>query len=272
MPTSSIPQYDAESREVQETAGENFRANECPPNEFFREQETAWVAQCEAAEKVIPFDRATRAKQENSPRRKPVVSICMADVEREEVQWLWWPYIPFGKCTVVDGDPGQGKSFLCAEIAARLSQGQKLPDMKGAPEPVTTFMLASEDGTGDTIRPRLDGCKADVKRIFLLKKNAKNPLRFDTAGLQTLKGEIERLGARLVSIDQLNSYLPADTRITDNAKMRELIDSLALLAEQTGGCNRGGAAPQQGERQRIATGGWRHGHHRRVSFRTDGRE
>ena len=184
-----------------------------------------------SSEKVVPF---RRARCKTGPKPKPVLSICMADVEREEVEWLWWPYIPFGKCTVIDGDPGQGKSFLCTEIAARLSQGQKLPGMNKKPQPVTTLMLAMEDGAGDTIRPRLDGCGADVGRIFLVKKDPRKPLRFDDVGLQTLKGEIERLGAKLVTIDPLNSYLPQDVRITDNAKMRQLIDCLALLAEQTG--------------------------------------
>jgi hypothetical protein len=126
-------------------------------------------------------------------------------------------------------------------------------------------MLAMEDGAGDTIRPRLDGCAAAVERIFLLKKSPKKPLRFDDVGLQTLKGEIERLGAKLVTIDPLNSYLPEAVRITDNAKMRQLIDRLALLAEQTGAAivivrhlNKGnGSAIQRGAGVMDTIGGCR---------------
>jgi hypothetical protein len=117
-------------------ANDNF----LPPDDFFREQEEAWLAQCEA-KNVIPFDRTTKANAKASQgsasdKVKPIISICMADVEREELKWMWFPYIPLGKCTVIDGDPGQGKSFLCTEIAARLSQGEKLPGMSKKPEPV----------------------------------------------------------------------------------------------------------------------------------------
>jgi RecA-family ATPase len=194
---------------------------------------------------------------------KPALSICMGDVETEEVRWMWHPYIPIGKCTAVDGDPGQGKSFLTTKIAACISQGEKLPGMDRKPEPVTTLMLAREDGAGDTIKPRLIACEADCNRIFLLQ--TKDPLQLDEAGLAILKGEIKRRGAKLVTIDPLNSYLPKGTKITDNVAMRQLIDRLALLAEQTGAAivivrhlNKGqGSAIQRGAGVMDTIGGCR---------------
>ena len=52
--------------------------------------------------------------------------IRMSEVESQEVKWLWYPYIPFGKVTLLQGDPGNGKSKLMLSIAALLSNGERL--------------------------------------------------------------------------------------------------------------------------------------------------
>ncbi len=54
--------------------------------------------------------------------------INMADVEATEVKWLWYPYIPYGKITIIQGDPGEGKTTLILNLAAMLSKGDKLPE------------------------------------------------------------------------------------------------------------------------------------------------
>jgi len=53
--------------------------------------------------------------------------ITMAEVETESVSWLWKPYIPFGKITIVQGDPGEGKTTLMLAIAAAITNGEALP-------------------------------------------------------------------------------------------------------------------------------------------------
>lgn len=53
--------------------------------------------------------------------------IRASEIEPKEVKWLWYPYIPFGKVTLLQGDPGDGKSKLMLSLAALLSKGEALP-------------------------------------------------------------------------------------------------------------------------------------------------
>ena len=65
----------------------------------------------------------------------PLKLISMSEINAEEVQWLWYPYIPLGKLTILQGDPGEGKtSFILAVIAA-LTRGDPLPECEQAAEP-----------------------------------------------------------------------------------------------------------------------------------------
>ncbi|WP_256700702.1 AAA family ATPase [Paenibacillus sp. P46E] len=57
--------------------------------------------------------------------------IHMEDVKTKEVNWLWYPYIRFGKITVIEGDPGEGKTTLILKTAALLSKGLPLPCTDG---------------------------------------------------------------------------------------------------------------------------------------------
>jgi hypothetical protein len=101
--------------------------------------------------------------------------VRMADVAAEMVRWLWYPYIPLGKMTILEGDPGLGKSWLTCAIAAAVSCGRGLPRTKPF-EPGNVLMLSAEDGLADTLRPRLDAVGADVSRVFALAE----PITFDT--------------------------------------------------------------------------------------------
>ena len=81
--------------------------------------------------------------------------LCFADIPTEEVNWLWYPYIPYGKITILQGDPGCGKTMVALSLAAMLSTGAALPFSPQANEPITILYQTSEDGIADTIKPRL---------------------------------------------------------------------------------------------------------------------
>ena len=66
-------------------------------------------------------------------RLKPDL-VWMSNVQAEEVKWLWAGRIPLGRITLIVGRPGVGKSFLTAELAARVSRGEPWPD--GSPCPL----------------------------------------------------------------------------------------------------------------------------------------
>jgi AAA domain len=166
----------------------------------------------------------------------------MADVEPEDVSWLWPGRIPFGKLTVLDGDPKTGKSTMMLDLAARLSTGSPFPDGHRLDGPADVVLLTAEDGLADTVRPRLDAAGANVKRIAVLdwaKAYDKDgtvterppSLPRDLPDLETF---VTRHGAALVIIDVLNAFLGADVDGYKDQDVRRALMPLAKMAERTG--------------------------------------
>ena len=96
--------------------------------------------------------------------------IRMSEVESQEVKWLWYPFIPYGKLTIIQGDPGDGKTTLVLNIAAKLSKGESLDSDMNVQEPVNVIYQTAEDGLADTVKPRLELAGRTVKRYWLLMK------------------------------------------------------------------------------------------------------
>jgi hypothetical protein len=162
----------------------------------------------------------------------------LSEVRPEAVRWPWPGRIPLGKLTVVDGDPGLGKSTLLLALAARASRGQAMPDgsrgdLDGA---IGVVILSAEDGLADTIRPRLDAAGADTARVVALTSVA------DAAGerlptlvdIAVIRAAIVEAGAGLVLIDPLMAYLPGEVNSYRDQDIRRVLAPLAGLAEETG--------------------------------------
>ncbi|MCL2672476.1 MAG: AAA family ATPase [Clostridiales bacterium] len=98
-----------------------------------------------------------------------VTLITMSDVQTEPVRWLWKPYIPYGKITLVQGDPGDGKTKFVLAIAALLTNGKPMSESE-PPEspPQTVIYQTAEDGLADTIKPRLEEVGADCARVVVI--------------------------------------------------------------------------------------------------------
>ena len=90
--------------------------------------------------------------------------IRMSDIETEQVQWLWYPFIPYGKITIIQGDPGEGKTSFVLAMIALLTTGKPLPEDKTVAEPIRVIYQSAEDGLADTIKPRLEASGADCSR------------------------------------------------------------------------------------------------------------
>jgi len=151
---------------------------------------------------------------------------CLADVEPEDVDWLWKPYIPLGKVSIIEGDPGLGKSWLSLGIAASISLGRGLPNTPMF-QPRNVLLLSSEDGLGDTIRPRLDAMRANVNRVFAVE----NVYTFDEAGLPDLEVQIARTSALLVIVDPFVAYF-GDRDLNKANQTRKVMAALAEIAER----------------------------------------
>lgn len=161
----------------------------------------------------------------------------IADVQPTTVSWLWPGRIPFGKLTILDGDGGLGKSTLLLDLAARLSRGVAFPD--GPPhEPAGTVLLAVEDGISDTHRPRLEAAGADLERIAVLEAvldaegNEDIPTIPDDVG--TIELACGAVGAKLVIIDPIMSYLAGGTNSHSDHEVRRALTPLAAFAERSG--------------------------------------
>ncbi|MGA9994659.1 MAG: AAA family ATPase [Pyrinomonadaceae bacterium] len=155
--------------------------------------------------------------------------VRMADVEAQPVSWLWLPYIALGKLTILEGDPGLGKSWLTCAIAAAVSCGRGLPGAEPC-EPSNVLMLSAEDGLADTLRPRLDAVGANVSRVFALAE----PLTFDTPGLIRLEASIIEHQPKLVIIDPLFAFTGGKVDIHRANECRAISAPLAAIAERQG--------------------------------------
>ena len=100
--------------------------------------------------------------------------IRMSEVESQEVKWLWYPFIPYGKLTIIQGDPGDGKTTLVLNIAAKLSKGESLDSDMNVQEPVNVIYQTAEDGLADTVKPRLELAGADCEKILVIDERDKS--------------------------------------------------------------------------------------------------
>jgi len=155
--------------------------------------------------------------------------VCMLDVEAEAVSWLWHPYIPLGKLTLLEGDPGVGKSWASLGVATAVSLGRGLPGVETA-QPQRVLLASAEDGLGDTIRPRLDAIGADVANIHAVK----DALDFGDSGLAVLEVYIAKVQPKLVVIDPLVAYLGAGVDLHRANETRAVMAGLADIAERHG--------------------------------------
>ena len=101
------------------------------------------------------------------PQEETVEIIRMSEVDTQTVEWLWEPYIPFGKVTIVQGNPGEGKTTFALRLAAACTNRKPFPHM-AAHEPFNVIYQTAEDGLGDTVKPRLIEAEADLDRVLVI--------------------------------------------------------------------------------------------------------
>lgn len=152
-----------------------------------------------------------------------------SEIPASEVEWLWYPYIPFGKITLLQGDPGDGKTTLMLHIASLLSQGGHMPFVKDAVPPCYAIYQSAEDNPSDTIKPRLLRENASCDRIAFL-SSTEMPL---TLTDREWERAIRQISARLLVIDPLQAYLGSDTQMRQAIDMRQVLRHLSEVAERT---------------------------------------
>lgn len=149
-----------------------------------------------------------------------------SSVQPHKVEWLWYPYIPYGKLTILQGDPGDGKSTFILNVAALLTNGKDMPDGSATEAPQTVIYQCSEDNLSDTIRPRLEAAGADCNRIAYIVDET-NELTLDD---KRIEQAIVETGARLFILDPIQAYIPQDGDMQSAGRMRTVMKKIAAMA------------------------------------------
>jgi len=160
----------------------------------------------------------------------------LSTVEIQSIKWIWKGRIACGKVTIIDGDPGNAKSMLTLDIAARVSSGRAFPDGEALNENMPVILLSAEDGLADTICPRLAAASANTAIIYAMSdrpgQNGPEPITFPR-DLSYVEREIKRVRARLVVIDPLMAFLSNDVDSHRDQDVRRVMRGLTTMAERT---------------------------------------
>ena len=154
--------------------------------------------------------------------------ISMDEVPVEEVEWLWYPYIPFGKLSIIHGDGGEGKTTLILQLAALLSRGEKLPCDSTEREPIKVIYQTAEDGLGDTIKPRLLAGNADCSQIKVIDESEATLTMLD----ERIEKAIVETGARALILDPVQAYIGAKVDMNRANEVRAVLSQLGRIAGQ----------------------------------------
>jgi len=146
-----------------------------------------------------------------------------SEIEQSRVEWLWFPYIPYGKITVLQGNPGGGKSHVGIQLAADLSSQGYLPGGIRLPSPQHVIYQCAEDGLADTIKPRLVAAGANCENVAFLDDDM---LTLDD---EKIRDAIADFHARLLVIDPLQAYL-GTSDISSASGIRRMMNRLCKWA------------------------------------------
>lgn len=154
--------------------------------------------------------------------------IKLSEIQTQEVKWLWFPMIPYGKLTIVQGDQGDGKTTLILNIAAKLSKGEGLDENMKPTEPMNIIYQTVEDGLADTVKPRLEMAGADCERIMVIDESEKSLSMID----ERLEEAVIKTNAKLLILDPIQAYLGGGMDMNRANEARDMTKKLGALAEK----------------------------------------
>lgn len=205
-----------------------------------------------AQHEVVPFPDAPPPGDADAPPAEPdtdggnghraapaLVTRRLADVPPEEVRWLWAGRIPYGKLTVMAGDPGVGKSYVTMALSTAVTRGVALPDDDRDPDGPGDVLVASfEDDPADTLRPRADLLGADLDRLVVIDGAAGDDGKtrpFCAADVEALAATLDALDRpRLLIIDPVAAWVGGGVDTYRDNEVRASLEGLRQLAAERG--------------------------------------
>ena len=178
-----------------------------------------------ADRKKVILETVTMKTQE---KEALVPMLCYKDIEQTSVEWLWFPYIPFGKLTIIQGNPGEGKTYFAMMLTAACTNRKLFPNMEDI-EPFNVIYQTAEDGMGDTIKPRLVEAGADLSRVMVI-DDSEEAL---TSSDDRIEKAVRQNHVRLVIIDPVQAFIGADVDMNRANEVRPVFRKLGMIAEKT---------------------------------------
>lgn len=187
---------------------------------------------------VEGMEEKARRVHASGPAGEVQIGRLASQVEAEPIEWLWSRRVPLGELTILDGDPGLGKSTLLTAVTAHVTTGRGLPGHEGDPIEGGAVYVTTEDSPGRTIRPRLEAAGAALGRVLLVpsvpdSEGDPRPLILPD-DVSTLEQAVRRMKARLVVIDPLMAHLGGSVNSHRDADVRRALAPLADLAHRLG--------------------------------------
>lgn len=176
---------------------------------------------------MAPADEVDPEETDDADKRLPSHLLEQDRNKMCELSWLWEHYIPYGKITLLVGDPGEGKSTFILNLIAAFTNGGELPDGTKAGKPINCTYLTYEDDQFDSWSVKLDKAGADFKHIYVIEKE----ITFEEPKLQKF---IEENQIKLMVFDPIQSFLPGGGELGSAGRMRRILGRIKNIAGETG--------------------------------------
>lgn len=150
-----------------------------------------------------------------------------SDVKAEPINWIWYPYIAIGKITLLQGDPGDGKSTMMMNLIAEISKGGYTPDGVAIGRPHRVIYQCSEDGISDTIKPRLEANGANCQNVAFINEEVHGGLTLDD---ERIRQAIVDFKPWLLVIDPIQAYIGNDSDLQIAVRARRLMNRISMWA------------------------------------------
>lgn len=178
------------------------------------------------------MERAHAADVEVMPTTDGIRMRRASRITPEAVRWVYDGRIPLAATTLVVGAPGDGKSTMLVDLAARLTRGTLAGCYAGTP--VSVAIATAEDAAAAVVVPRLMAAGADLARVRLIdvaRDGITGTLTLDPATVADLGDLVRAAGVRLLVLDPLVAMLPGTIDTHRDAAVRQILAPLATLAE-----------------------------------------